>query len=106
MAAPMLDSELMRVQEVLRRLLIYLSKLDEFKYFDAALARLALREKGMRSFHACGDFTLRQARFLAGQDQLFKKPVVESLMGSRPPLTRDSSLRLLLLLHLSSVGNA
>jgi hypothetical protein len=27
-------------------------------------------------------------------------------MGSRPPLTRDSSLRLLLLLHLSSVGNA
>ena len=102
----MLDSELMRVQEVLRRLLIYLSKLDEFKYFDAALARLALREKGMRSFHACGDFTLRQARFLAGQDQFFKKSVIESLMGRSSPLPRDSSLRLLLFLHLPSLGNA
>jgi hypothetical protein len=101
----MLDSELIRVQEVLRRLRIYLSKLDEFKYFDAALARLAFREKGMRSFHPCGDFTLRQARFLAGRDQLFKKPVVESLIGRRPTLARDSSLRLLLLLHLSSVCN-
>jgi hypothetical protein len=27
-------------------------------------------------------------------------------MGRRSPLARDSSLRLLLLLHLSSVGNA
>jgi hypothetical protein len=35
-----------------------------------------------------------------------KKPVVESLMGRCSPLPRDSSLRLLLLLHLSSVGNA
>jgi hypothetical protein len=102
----MLDSELIMVQEVLRRLLIYLSKLDEFKYFDAALAGLALREKRMRPFHACGDFTLCQARFLAGRDQLLKKPVVESLMGRCSPLPRDSSLRLLLLLHLSSVGNA
>lgn len=102
----MLDSELIRVQEVLRRLLIYLSKLDEFKYFDAALARLAFREKGMRSFHACGDFPLRQACFLTGRNQLFKKSIVESLMGRCSPLARDSSLRLLLFLHLSSVGNA
>ena len=54
-------TELIMVQEVLRRLRIYLSKLDEFKYFDAALAGLALREKRMCPFHACGDFTLRQA---------------------------------------------
>ena len=60
--------KLIRVQEVLRRLRIYLRKFDEFKYFDAALASLALREEGMCPFHACGDFTLRQAHFLAGRD--------------------------------------
>ena len=102
----MLDSELIRVQEVLRRLGIYLSKLDEFKHFDAALTCLAFREEGIRPFHPCGDFTLRQARFLAGRNQLFKKSVIKSLMGRRPSLARDSSLRLLRLLHLSSVGNA
>jgi hypothetical protein len=102
----MLDSDLIRVQEVLRRLRIYLSKLDEFKDFDAALARLAFREEGMRPYHTCGDFTLRHARFFAGRDQLLKKSIVESLMGRCPPLPRDSSLRLFLLLHLSSVGNA
>ncbi len=102
----MLNRGLIRVQEVLRRLRIYLSKLDKFKDFDTALARLAFREEGMRPSHACGDFALRQFCFLAGRDQLFEKSVVESLMGRRPSLTRDSSLRLLLLLHLSSVGNS
>lgn len=102
----MLDSELVGVQEVLRRLGIYLSKLDEFKHFDTALAGLAFGEKGMRPFHPCGDFALRQARFFAGRDQLFEKSVVKSLMMRRPPLAGDSRLRLLLFLHLSSVGNA
>jgi hypothetical protein len=97
---------LVRVQKVLRRLLIYLSKLDEFKHFDTALARLAFREKGMRPFHPCRDFALRHARFFAGRDQLLEKSVIDSLMGRSSPLARDSSLRLLLLLHLSSLGNA
>ena len=83
-----------------------MGKLDEFKDFDTALAGLAFREEGMCSRHTCGDFALRQARFLTGRDELFKKSVVESLMGRRPPLARDSGLRLLLFLHLSSVGNA
>ncbi len=90
----------------MRRLLIYLSKLDEFKHFDTALTRLAFREEGVRSPHTCGYLTLGQARFFAGRDQLFKKSVVESLMGRSSPLPRDSGIRLLLLLHLSSVGNA
>jgi hypothetical protein len=90
----------------LRGFRIYLSELNEFKDFDAALARLAFREEGMRPFHPCGDFALRQTCFLSGRDQLFKKSIVESLMGRRPTLARDSSLRLLLFLHLSSVGNA
>jgi hypothetical protein len=100
------NTESIRVQEVLRRLRIYLSELDEFKHFDTALARLAFREKGMRPFHPCRDFTLRHARFFAGRDQLLEKSVIESLMGRSSPLARDSSLRLLLLLHLSSLGNA
>ena len=100
------DTQSIRVEEVLRRLRIYLSKLDEFKHFDTALACLAFGEKGMRPFHPCGDFTLCQARFLAGRDQLFKKPIIDSLMGRRPPLARYAGLRLPLLLHLSSVGNA
>lgn len=91
---------------MLRRLVIDISKPYQFKHFDAALARHAFRKEGVRPAHARGNFVLRQARFLAGGNQLFKKSVVESLMGRRPSLARDSGLRLLLLLHLSSVGNA
>jgi hypothetical protein len=101
-----LDTESIRVEEELWRLLIDLSKLNEFKDFDTALARLAFREERVRPFHACGDFALCQTRFLAGRDEFFEESVVESLMGRRPPLARDSSLRLLLFLHPSSVGNA
>lgn len=98
--------QLIRVQKVLRRLRIYLSKLNEFKDFDTALARFAFREKRMRPFHACRDFPLRQAHCFAGRDQLFDKSVVKSLMMRRPPLAGDSRLRLLLLRHPSSVVNA
>jgi len=103
---PPFRAELIGNQKVLRRLVIDLSKLDQFKHFNAALARLTFREEGVRPTHAGGDFSLRQPSFFAGRDQLFKKFVIKSLMGRRSPLARDSSLRLLLLLHLSSVGNA
>jgi hypothetical protein len=91
---------------VLRRLVIDFSKLNQFKHFDAALTRLTFREERVRPAHTRGNFALCQPCFLTGRNQLFKKSVVESLMGRRPSLARDSSLRLLLFLHLSSLGNA
>jgi len=90
----------------LRRLLVDLSKLDQFEDFDAALASLAFGEERVRPAHARGNFALRQARSLAGRDQLFKELVVESLMGSISPLARYTGLRLTLFPHLSSVVNA
>lgn len=83
-----------------------MGKLDQFKDFDAALARLAFREERMRPAHARGDIALSQPGFFARYDQFLQKSVIESLMGRRPPLARDSSLRLPLLPHLSSVVNA
>lgn len=94
------------MEEKLRRLLVDLSKLDEFKDFDAALAGLAFGEERVRPAHACGDFTLRQASFFTGRDQFFEKSVIKSLMGRRPPLARCTSLRPFLFLHPSSVVNA
>ena len=53
-----------------------MSKLDEFKDLDAALAGFALGEEGVRPAHACGDFPLRQAGFFTGGDQFLEKSVV------------------------------
>jgi len=100
------ETESTRIEKVLRGLVIYMSKLDEFKHFDAAFARLAFREEGVRPAHVRGDFALRQSRFFAGRDELFEKSVIESLIGRCSSLARDSCLRLLLFLHLSSVGIA
>lgn len=90
----------------MRRLFVDLSKLDEFKDFDAALSGLAFGEEGVRPAHLCGDFTLRQAGFLPRRDQFFEKSVVKSLIGRRPPFARYTGLRPFLFLHLSSVVNA
>lgn len=90
----------------MRRLLVDLSKLDEFKDFDAALAGLAFGEEGMRPAHECGDFALGQASFFAGRGQFFKKSVVQSLMGRGPSLAGNTRLGLFPFLHPSSVVNA
>jgi hypothetical protein len=90
---------------VLRRLVIDLSELDQFKHFDAALTGLAFREEGVRPAHACGYVPLRQPCFLTGQNQLFDKSVIQSLMLRRPALAGHAGLRFFLFLHLSSVGN-
>lgn len=102
----MLNTESIRGQEVLRRLVIDLSKLDEFKYLDAAFARLAFREERVCSSHAGADLSRCQPGFLAGRNQFFKKSVVKSLMLRRPAFAGHTRLRFLLFLHLSSVGNA
>jgi hypothetical protein len=100
------DTESIRIKEVLRRLLIDLSELDQFEYFDAALTGLAFREKRMRPSHPRRDFPLRQVCLLPCHNQFFEKSVIESLVMRRPPLAGDSRLRLLLFLHLPSVVNA
>ena len=82
-----------------------MSKLDQFKDFDAALAGLAFGEERVRPAHKCGDFALGQADFFTGRDQFFKKSVVQNLMGHGPSLAGDSRLRLFLFLHPSSVVN-
>ncbi len=91
---------------MLRGLVIYFSKLDQFKHFDAALTRLAFREEGVRSTHAGSDLPLCQACLLTGRDQFFDKSVIQSLMLRRPTFAGDARLRLFLFLHLSSVCNA
>lgn len=96
---------LLRTEKVLRRLLVDLRKLDEFKDLDAAFPGLTFREKGMRSAHTRRDFALRQPGLFTARDQLLKEPVVESLMLRRPSLARRAGLRLLPFLHLSSVVN-
>lgn len=83
-----------------------MSKLNEFKDFDAALAGLAFGEERVRPTHACGDFALCQAGFFTGRDQFFEKSIVESLMGRIPPFAGYTGFRLFLFLHPSSVVNA
>src|SRR5258708_33514084 len=95
-----------RGQEVLRRLVIDLSKLDKFKHFDAAFARLTFREERVCSAHTDADLPRCQPGFLAGRNQFFEKSVVESLMLRRPAFAGYASLRLFLFLHLSSVRHA
>ncbi len=90
----------------MRGLVIYLSKLDQFKHFDAALTRLALREEGVRPAHAGGYLPLRQPCFLTGRNQFLDKSVIQSLMLRRPAFAGYAGLRFFLFLHLSSVGNA
>ena len=89
----------------MRRLVIDLSKLDKFKHFDAAFARLTFREERVWSAHTDTDLPRCQPCFLAGRNQFFKKSIVESLMLRRPPFAGHARLRFLLFLHLSSVGN-
>lgn len=96
--------ESIRTEKVLRRFLVDLSKLDEFKDLNAAFPRLTFREKGMRSAHTRRDFALRQPGRFTTRDQLLKESVVESLMLRRPPFARRAGLRLPSL-HLSSVVN-
>ena len=91
---------------MLRRLVIYLSKLDQFKHFDAALTRLAFREEGVRPAHAGSYLPLCQPCLLTGRNQFLNKSVIQSLMLRRPALAGYAGLRLFLFLHLSSVGNA
>ena len=93
-------------QKVLRRLVVDLSKLDQFEHFEAAFAGLTFREEGMCSSHAGRDLPLRQPCLITGRNQFLQKPIVESLMLRRSPLARDARLRFLLFLHLSSVRNA
>lgn len=93
-------------QEVLRRLVVDLSKLDQFEHFEAAFARLTFREERMRSSHPGRDLPLRQPCLVTGRNQFLQKPIVQSLMLRRSPLARDTRLRFLLFLHLSSVRNA
>ncbi len=83
-----------------------MSKLDEFKDFDTALAGLAFGEERVRPAHECGDFALGQAGFFTGRDQFFKKSVIQSLMGRGPSLTGNTRLGLFPFLHPSSVVNA
>jgi hypothetical protein len=93
-------------QEVLRRLVINLSKLDEFKHFEAAFAGLTFREEGMGPSHADGDLPLRQPCFLACRNQFLNELVIQSLMLRRPAFTGYACLRFFMFLHPSSVGNA
>ena len=91
---------------MLRRLVVDVSKLDEFKHFEAALTRFAFREERVGSVHTRSNFPLCQPRFLADRNQLFEKPIVKSLMLCCPSFAGDARLRFLLFLHPSSVGNA
>lgn len=91
---------------MLRRLVIDLSKLDQFEHFEAAFAGLTFREEGVRSAHAGRDLPLRQPCLVTGRNQFLQKPIVQSLMMRCSPLARDARLRFLLFLHLSSLRNA
>lgn len=91
---------------MLRRLVVDLGELDEFKHFDATFARFAFREERMCSAHTGGNLSLCQPCLFASRNQLLKKAVVESLVLRRPALAGYASLRLPLFLHLFSVEKA
>jgi hypothetical protein len=90
----------------LRRLVIDLSELNQFEHFDAALACLAFREKGMSPAHSRGHVPLCQSSFFTGGNQLAEKLIVKSLMMRGPSFTGHAGLGLPLLLHLPSLVNS
>ena len=90
----------------MRRFPVEFCELQEFHDVNAALARFALRQKGMRKAQMLGNFALIEAGFLSGCDQSLKDCIIFSLKGRRPRFARPASLGFDRLAHLSSLGNA